>query len=441
MRRLTSTILLLVVLAGLVGYIYFVDAERPPSGTPEALPKAFDVSAENIEELQIKNAAGDTSRVQRVDDSWRLIEPEPVEADAAVVESVTSGLASLEIQRVVDDNAGDLAQYGLSPPRIDVAFRLKDEKEPRRLLIGEKTPTGGDLYAKKPDENRVFLIASHLDSTFNKAPFDLRDRDVLKFAREKVEGLELTRGSTAIHLSRSDPVTWRIVKPVTARADYTVAEGLLAQLGSAQMESIVASDASKLAQYGLERPSQTVSAVSGSSRATLLLGAPADGGLYAKDASRPLVFTVGETLVKDLQKEIFDFRQKDMFDARSFSATRLELRRGEETLVLEKSGGDGEDKEVWRSAAGQDVDTAKVQEVLSKLASLRAQSFETAEHAALRTPVLTADVRFDENKTETVTFARANGDVVAKRADETGTAKIDAALFDELLKALDALKS
>lgn len=437
MRGLKSTIVLLVVLAGLVGYIYFVDASRP-AGDDDDRPKAFDVSADNIEEVEIKGTAGETARVQRIDTGWQLLEPEKAEADADTMASVTSSLASLQVQRVVDENPTDLAQYGLNPPRLDVAFRLKDQKEFQRLLVGEKTPTGGDLYAKKPGESRVFLISSYLESTFNKTAFDVRDKDVLKFDRDKAEGLEVETGTTTIQLARKD-TDWRLVKPVAARADYGASEGLLTQLSSAQMQKIAASDAKDLRAYGLDRPSVTVSVTSGSSRATLLLGKSGDGGLFAKDASRPMVFTVAESLAGDVGKDVFHFRRKDMFDARSFTANRVEVRRDDATVAFEETKGtDG--KDVWRNAAGQDADTAKVEDLISKLTNLRAQSFEPAEHASLKSPALTATIRFDDNKTETVTFGRAGADVFAKRADEPGTARIDAMLFDDVIKALDGLK-
>ena len=54
---------------------------------------------------------------------------------------------------------------------------------------------------------------------------------------------------------------------------------------SAQMQKIVAEQAGDLKQYGLDRPSQTVTVTSGSSRATLLLGISGNDGLFAKDAS------------------------------------------------------------------------------------------------------------------------------------------------------------
>jgi hypothetical protein len=436
MRGLTSTIILLAVFAGLVGYVYFADA--PPA--TETKPKAFDVSAENIEEVQIKNTEGETARAQRIDTSWQVVEPVKADADAGEVAAITSGLASLEVQRVVDEKPTDVKQYGLEPARIEVAFRVKDQKDFRRLLIGEKTPTGGDLYAKTPDQSRVFLIASYLDSTFNKNAFNLRDKAILKFDREKADTVEIA-GAFPVQFTRQG-TEWRISKPMSARADYAAVEGLVTRLSSAQMQEIVAPEATDLRQYGLDTPPSRVDVGTGSSRATLLVGKPnAEELPYAKDASRPAVFTIEKALMTDLSKQVGDFRRKDVFDFRSFTANRVELRRESGTQTFEKTkGADG--KEVWRDTAGKTPDTAKVEELLTNLTNLRAQSFEAAAHPSLKMPALTAVVQFDDGKkTETVTFGRAGTDLYAARADEPGAAKLEAGMtFDEVIKALDALK-
>jgi len=60
-RGLKSTIALVVVLIGLVAYIYFVDSKKPASDAPEAKAKAFTVDADQIEEIHIKPASGDAS--------------------------------------------------------------------------------------------------------------------------------------------------------------------------------------------------------------------------------------------------------------------------------------------------------------------------------------------------------------------------------------------
>jgi hypothetical protein len=437
MRGLKSTVALLVILIGLGAYIYFVDRNREAED-PNAKPKAYTTLAtDNIEELQIRNADGETTRLQRAGENWQLVEPVEADADNGVVGTVTSNIGTLEVQRVVDETPADLKQYGLDPARIEIGFRLKDQQDVQRLLVGDKTPTGGDLFAKRGDETRVILIASFLDSIFNKTPFELRDKIVLKFDRDKAEGVEVVSGGTTTQFARNG-TDWRIVRPVTARADYAAAEGLLTRLSSTNMLKVV-SEGGDLAMYGLDRPATTATVIIGSSRASLLIGRMAeDGGYYAKDANRPMVFTVEEALVTDLTKDIADLRRKDLFDSRSFSATRVEFQRPGATTAFERT--DTEGQTTWKNASGATIETARIDETLTKLSNLRADAFQPVAHPSLKMPALTVVIRFDENRTETVTLARSDNEVYASRMDEPGSARVDAAAFDEALKAADALK-
>jgi hypothetical protein len=142
-------------------------------------------------------------------------------------------------------------------------------------------------------------------------------------------------------------------------------------------------------------------------------------------------------VTQDFAKDLNDFVRKDMFDARTFTTNRLELQRGNEMFAFDKSkAADG--KDVWKNAAGKVVDNSKMEDLIAKLSNLRAQNFEVTQNASLKTPALTVTVRFDESKTETVAFGRGGTDVFAKRADEPASAKVDAMLFDEAMKTLDA---
>lgn len=437
MRGLKSTIALLAVLIGLVAYIYFVDSKKPASGAPETKAKAFTVDADQIEEIHMKPATGDPSRVQKANGTWQLIEPEKTDADQGQVSNAATSLATLEINRVVDENPSDLAQYGLNPPKAEVAFRVKGQKEPRQLLIGEKTATGSDLYAKTPDQKRVFLISGYLENTFERTPFDLRDKTALKFDQSKADGVEIVHdGTTALAKTGSE---WVLTKPYKARADFASAEAVLTSLSSLQMQKIVESEAKDLAKYGLDKPDATITINSGSTRASLALGKKEGESVYARDLSRPIVFTIAAMTAADLEKDTGTLRRKDMFDGRSFNTTRVELRRGGETLAFDKSKGkDG--KDVWKNAAGKEVDTAKVEDMLTKLSNVRAQLFQDRVDPVLKMPTLVATLKLDNNVMETVTFARSGNAVLASREGEPGSATVEVMPFNDTMTAIDAVK-
>jgi len=436
MQRFVSTAALVLVLAGLGGYIYYLDHQSPEAAEGAKEKPFASVKADDIEEVQIQ-ASNDTTRLKKSGGTWSIVEPVQAEADAGEISSITSNLSSFEVSRVVDEKPSDLKGFGLEPARMDVRFKIKGQGTERRVLLGDKTPTGGDLYAKLPDSPRVFLVPSYLEAAFNKNAFALRDKAVLKVDRQKADGLELVAGTTQLAFAKSGE-SWSIVKPIAARADYAAVEGAIERLSSAQMQGLAENQNAPLKQFGLDAPTATMTIRTGSATATLTLGKTENAVVFAKDASRPLIFTVAPTLRMDVVKDLGEFRRKDLFDFRSFTATRIELSRGGATQAFDHAK-DKDGKDVWKDAAGKTVDTMKVEDLLAKVSGLRAASFETAAHASLKSPVLTVTAVFDKGK-DVVTFGRAGTDVYASRPDEPGSAKLDAASFDEAVKALDALK-
>ncbi len=448
MRGLRSTLVLFAVLVGLGAYIYFVEMKKPAPGAFPERDKVFQVESDRIVSLRISPASAETSVLEKGEDGWSLVSPTSARAEDAEVSSVTSAISNLEIERVVDEEPGDLAQYGLEDPVVEVAFKLEGEEQERRLQLGKKTPTGGHMYAKLAGEKRVFLVSGYLDSTFDKEPFDLRDKSILVFDRDKAAAVEIApRGGTRLELSKTGN-EWRLVGPVEARADYGTVEGLVGRLHTAQMRSIVAevAGAGDLKKYGLHQPQLTATVGLGSARATLELGEKTEEGtLYARDTSRSMVFTVDQSLADELRKPVDDYRRKDVFEFRTYNASRVEVTRGEETRAYEKSRGTEPDEtDAWRQVqpAAAELEQSTLESFLTKLSNLRAESFVPAgDKAGSGEIAATVTVRFDDGqKEERVTFRRSGSDVFASRHDEPGFIKIEAERFEEALKAFDEIK-
>jgi Domain of unknown function (DUF4340) len=450
MRGVRTFILLLVIGIPLVWFAardYADPAGRTDSDDKHE--KVFAVEADKIEEISIKSASGERTTLKKTGTDWQIVAPVAASPDTAEVSGLTSNLSTVEMQRVIEDNASDLKEYGLAQPRVEVSFKADGKQQ--TLQIGEKTPPGTDLYAKLADQNKVFLISSFLDSTFNKTTFDLRDKAALKLDRDKIDALEIATADRQLRFAKVDG-EWRMTAPATGRTDYTAVESLIGRLGSVQMKSIVAAEAADLAQYGLDKPASTVRIGSGSSQAALLIGkAATEGNVYAKDQSRPAVFTLESSLVDELKKEAGEYRQKDLFDARGFNTTRVEIARGGQTVAFEKSkvkDKDGKEEEKWKQVApvAKDVDGAKVESLLTAITGARADSF-VADAAAqpaktgLDKPELTVTLKFDDGKKEErVAFGRSGADGFASRAGEPGAAKIAVSTIDSVVKALEGLK-
>lgn len=441
MRGLRFIILLLIAIP--LGWYAYHDSRKGPIDDSPKRDKVFAVEADKIDELEIKSESGDRTTIRRKGSDWEIVQPIAAPADQAAVSGITSNLSSVEIQRVIDENPADLKEFGLAEPRVEVAFKANGKQ--LRLQLGQKTPSGTDVYAKLADAKKVFLVPSFLDSTFNHGTFELRDKSVLKLDREKIDTVEVTAGGRTTRVEKKNG-EWQIAEPSLGRAEFGAVDGLVSRISSVQMKSIVP-DSSDLKKYGLDKPAVTVRLGSGSSQATLLIGGPAETGtVYAKDFSRPTVFTIESTLLEDLKKDGSEYRQKDLFDARSFNTTRLEIVRNGQTTVFEKTkvkDKDGKEQEKWRQTApaARDVDAAKIEALISAATGARATGFvDSSAKTGLDKPELSLAFKYDEGKEERVAFARTKDGAYASRAGSPGAAKVEASVIDAIVKAFEDVK-
>lgn len=485
MHRGRNTLILLVIGLALGAYVYFVEMKRELPADPAAAvrTKVFkDLDAAKIETVTVKASAGDTTTLKKTNDTWQIVAPAESAVDVSEVSGVTTNLASLESERVVEEQPKDLAKFGLAEPRVDITFRAAGDKADRRLLLGIKTPTGGDLYAKLANEPKVFLVPAYLESSLDRGTFQLRDKTTLKFDRDKTDRVEVAASGEPAMTFVKQGESWTMTKPVAARTESSSVEGLVGRIASAQMKSMAAQDpdAAALATYGLAKPAVQVTVGAGSATAGLAIGNESqDGGAYAKDGARTMVFTIEKALADDLKKGPAEYRQKDLLEFRLFTGKKIELTRGGVTHAFEKkkaaaadggagAGKDGKDAkaggasdaaaaaaagvagaaaaaETWTQtqpalAAGAKVDASKIDDLAGKLADLRADSFVDKLPAGATT-FATVSTQFGEDrKSEQVTIYQSGADYFATRANDAGALKLKAADVEAVTKALDAIK-
>ena len=448
MGRTGSTLLLLVVALGLGGYLYFVESERPVVDE-NAKKKVFTYDSTKINQLQIKSSTGEVTALRKgANDVWTIVQPTSAPADRNVVSDVVTNLANLEEQRSVDENATDLKAYGLAEPVVDVTFHVEGEKEPKRILLGDKTPANSGTYAKLPSSNRVFLVGSTVETAADKSTFDLRDKAALPFDQTSVTSIELASGAQTIRLEKSGE-EWKIVKPIQAPADFVSVNGVIGQLQSAQMTALKdrPEDLKDLKQYGLDKPAVVATLGVGASPLKFELGKEADtGSVWARDPAKPVVFSINNGVAMELKKTVDDFRRKEVFEFRPFNTTRFEITRGTETRAFERVKGSGANAvDTWKQVApaAATVDSSNFEGVLLDFSNLRAESFVPVAGAATghNKPAAVVIVKFDEGKKEErVVIGTSGSGVFATRSDQPGALKIETSKYEDAVKKLDALK-
>jgi hypothetical protein len=451
MRGLRSTIALLVVLLGLGAYIYFVTWKQPPGGSEAARERTFvSLDADKIDEIKVTSESGETTTVRKADAMWELTAPLMAKADEMQVSAIATNLSTLEITRVVDENPADLKEYGLDAPRVTIEFKASGDKtygDYHRLFLGGKSPTGGDVFARRDADKRVILVAGYTDSIFNRSTFDLRDKTMLAFDREKVDRIAASAAGPAtrsIELAK-DGTEWKLTRPISALADHSAVDALLSRLQTAAMKSIVTEQAAPadLKKYGFDRPQGTFVLSAGGASQSLVLGGKATGeDVYVRNTSTPIIGTVEGGLLKELEKSPDDYRRREVFAFRSYSTDRLEFTRDGQTIVFEKVKAQDQTPEKWhRVSPAGDPDATSMENLLVKLDGVRAASFvDSTVKTGLDKPSLTIFAKFDDGKKEErISFAKAGADTYASVPGQPGAVKIAVTDFDEMMKALDAV--
>ncbi len=443
-----------LVLAGLGAYIYLVEWKKPEGGDAKPKEKVFTLDKAKVGELTIAPAQGEAIKLVREGTGWKMTAPSAVSADAAAVDTMISSLESLEIEEVVADNATNLGDFGLDKPKLSVEALAQGSAQPVKLLVGAKLADGSGVYAKVPASSRVFSVAAWTVGSFEKKPFDLRDRDLLHVKRENVKSLEIAGPEGSYALARADKDEWAFSKPLVTRAGRWSVDSLLGNLESLRMESVAAEAAQEVKPFGLVKPARRVTiGLSDGTSKTLEIGGPAgeakDKKFHARVSGASLVAVIPGALVDDLAKGMKELRAKRLLEVATYEVQGFDALSGSARKTCAKSttkDKDGLDKAQWKRTApeAKDLDTNKVEDALFRLGGVEVQEFidqpKEATAYGLDAPAFKLVLRMGAGKGEaSVELGKKEGAVYARRPGDSSVLKLDPAKADELIKGFSEL--
>jgi len=419
------------VLAGLGGLLYWSNrSEEAKAGKPDpkAAPKILDLKEADIKQIEIRHREGETTVVKKDDaGKWTITAPQPLAADQAAVSAITSAVSSLSSDRLVDENASNLPSYGLDPPRIGVTLTMADGKT-HVLRIGEDTPTEGNTYAMLDGDKRLFTIASSSKTGLDKQSKDLREKHLLVFDQDKLSRVELeVAGKPPLEFGRAG-TDWQILKPKPMRADGFQVDELVRKLKDAAMvtEGDTATDPKAAATAFAGGQKTAIAKITGAEGTLTFEVRKVKDDYYAKSSTMDGAYKVAKEIGDGLNKSLDDFRNKKVFDFGFNDPTRIEIKDGSQSKVIEKSG------ENWTSG-GKTMDSISVQNLIDKLRDLAAAKFVDS---GFTTPALEVTVVSNDGKrTEKVQIAAAGSAFLARRENDSSLYQLEANAVGSLREA------
>lgn len=299
-------IVAVVVLATLGGVLYWSQHHKPAEESAavpaSAAPMIVKINPADVSQLVIRQKEPVT--LKKIDGKWQITEPKPYPADQEAVAGVLSTLSGLNADRVVEEKASDRKQYGLDPAQVELDISIKDGT--RKLLLGDDTPAGGDVYAALATDPRVFTVASYQKSSLAKTLNDLRDKSLITLTADKVSRVELLKKGEDLEFDRTKD-GWQILKPSSSPADSAAVNALVSTLTNARMDLTATIDAAAAFRSGT--PLATAKMTGDGGMQSLEVRKNKDD-YFAKSSAVEGIYKVDSSVGLGLDKKIDDFQQK-----------------------------------------------------------------------------------------------------------------------------------
>lgn len=370
--RFRTTLLLLLVVAGLGAYVYWVEY---PKSQQEAKKKTlFEFAAGDVTAVTLTYADREIA-LQRQGDTWRLTKPSDLAADTTTANNLVNAIAECEVVKEVAEGTADVAQYGLDKPLVTIKVSLKDRDLPT-IGVGKNTPVGFSTYVQRGDDKKILLTSSAFRSGMDKQVKDLRDKTILTFTDADVNQIELRGADRLVRLSKTKDA-WQIDEPGPFKADATAVRSVLSTLRSMRAIDFPSDQPTDLSQFGLDAPQVVVTLRVGANNAEQIvrLGKNAEKkDLYLQTAAAPTVYTVSDWVLRDLNKSVNDLRDKTLLAFDRDALTAIEVRRrGEEAFRLVREadkkwrpeGSDGQPAEMALNTFVTDLHDLKGYDILA----------------------------------------------------------------------------
>ena len=267
---------------------------------------------------------------------------------------------------------------------------------------------------------------------------------------DRVTQLTLTREGETLEFQRSGDAPWRMVKPAPYPADRFAVDGLASELADLKRAGSDSGEA-KPEAFGLEKPVATATLVwtdaddaQTKETRTLEFGSAVPGTdmTAARVFGQSRVLFVPSSVLTAVRRPADDYRSKELFVGPSSDVSRLEISRGQGSLVLARREG------IWwiSSPIADLADATQANRLVDELTALRTRDFihsnEDLAALSLRPPLYRVSLTGAKGVVTSVDFGatRSDGDTVYARRDGQ-VLTVDRDIVDELSKEAEPFRS
>lgn len=268
-------VVIALIAGGIGGYAYFGVIKKDEKKERQAQHDLRLFAPQKLDERQVDGGSppadftnltvtfqGETTRLEREEKEWRIVEPIRARADKLVTDAMVSYLQTAKFKSTLDENPDQptLAKYGLVKPVFEVTASAVVNGELRKVSIagGIENTFDGSVFVRRNDEKPVFTAEGGARYTLARTLFDLRDKFPMSLDEKQIKALSMKSTSNAWKVERQGPKQWRMLEPTQEPADQNgIAASLNAQSQARAQKFFDDSPAQRKA-LGVDAPTLTV---------------------------------------------------------------------------------------------------------------------------------------------------------------------------------------
>jgi hypothetical protein len=385
MKRYLPTLIMVVMLAALGAYLYFI--ELPTARTKDQAEtkekKLLPFEQREISSVTVETGGGKVVLTREENGPWKIVSPIKTDADSREVEALLRAVLLGNVSRVVQEEPTALGSFGLEKPTVVLTVAAGGQQE--TISIGDSGPISSTLYAARASDRKVLLTDLAPKDVLNKTLLTFRKKEVLRVEPSQVDRLRLTYPTIEIVLYRvgeKKSKKWEIRFPVEAPADQTEVRSLLFKLEDLKALGFIdpGPEYDALTKR-LRSPAMkiTVHADGVDQNVRLFQLDATSGEAYALTNPDAPIYRLSPAIIKGLQKDLFTLQDKRLLGLEQEDIATLSVTTREEqyTLMYRMSGAAQADAQAGTWLLKDEPATALNQEAVdlfvSRVASLPAE--------------------------------------------------------------------
>ncbi len=312
MKLYRNAIILVVILGLLVGAYFFISNRQPSDldladeSTVDDTIYVMQTEREQITALSYNNESGSFT-IKKKDDKWTIEPAYEFEVDNLNADAAVTDMSSIIANKVIDENATDLAKYGLDKP-ITIKVGMTDGSS-KELQVGSFTLTEDGRYCKISGESKVYLVGTYYTSKFEPTYGYFVKKDILPVDPATLKTFSYERnGQMQYAFDIISDKEVNIIEPIKEVAETSDVFRMLQSVTQLTITDVVDNSPADLNKYGLDKPSFVLKYGDGTTTKNILFGNYVEKGTirYAKYAETNSIFTIDITPLTFLDTKLDD---------------------------------------------------------------------------------------------------------------------------------------